>query len=57
MRPGYWGSKAEVVEFSRHRSIRVLVRDGLPQFVADVKQAAPQLDVSFVQPSGYRRGI
>ena len=55
MRPGYLGSRAEVIEFARHRPIRVLVRDGLPQFAADVRQAAPHLEVSFAEPSGYRR--
>jgi len=56
MRPGYRGSNSVVIEPAVRRPIRVVVRDGLPEFVADVRQAVPHLGASFGYPSGYRRG-
>jgi hypothetical protein len=54
MRPGRNG-RAEVIELVGRRPIRFGVCDGLEEFAADVKAAAPQLEVTFAdRPDGYR---
>jgi hypothetical protein len=54
VRPKGGRSRAEVIEFARRRRITVGVRDGLEEFAADIKAAAPQVEVAFAdRPSGH----
>jgi hypothetical protein len=46
MRPGRDG-RAEIIELAGRRPIRIGVCDGLEEFAADIKAAAPQVEVTF----------
>jgi hypothetical protein len=55
VRPKGRKGRVEVIEFARRRPIRLGIRDGLVEFAADIKAAAPQVEVTFAdQPSGNR---
>jgi hypothetical protein len=55
VRPKGRNGGAEVIEFARRRPVRVAVRAGLAEFAADIKAAAPQVEVMLAdRPVGNR---
>lgn len=57
MRPGRRNGRVEVIEFAGRRPIRFAVRDGLAEFAADIKAAAPQVEVTFADRPGGSRPV
>jgi hypothetical protein len=55
LRPVGRNGRQEVIEFTRRRRLRLGVRPGLKEFAADIKAAAPHVEVTFADPpTGYR---